>query len=262
MRADDDDYSSSFDEDSRSSDEDIEEGGLPPDPTPRKLADIKETTLMEKVMGGIGVCAVGAGITAMVIEQSAIVITAGIITAATGPYAYWQQTRLTDVAALKETHEAIEREVDRLSSSNDRLHRNVKRLGNTADRLEDVEQALDVITQTQGESIDALAEQVKENQANLSRMEKNLKANVLLNILSVIHKVDKDGDHNLDDKELDDLVGRLKNINGVELREDRFRQAIKGSGGSLSNVMDILKNLLSDDVSEEDQIFICKGDDD
>lgn len=235
---------------------DIEAGGLPPDPPPSKpLKSLKEHTLMEKVTGAVASCAVGTSVAAMVIEQSAVVVVAGVLSSVIGPYAYWQQTRLTDIAALKETHEAIQREVDRLQAENERLHRNVKDLGDTVERLEDVEQALDVITQTQGQSVGAFADQVKENREILNQMQKNLKANVLQNLLSVIIRSDVDGDFNIDDDELDDLVGRIKRINGVELREDRFREAIKGSGGSLQNVMSVVKNLLSDDVAEEDEIF-------
>ena len=38
-------------------------------------------------------------------------------------------------------------------------------------RLGDVEDALDVITQTQGQSVEAFAEQVEENRAILNQME-------------------------------------------------------------------------------------------
>eukprot|EP00957_Ditylum_brightwellii_P119956 9154680-Ditylum_brightwellii.AAC.1 len=172
-----------------------------------------------------------------------------------GPYAYWQQTRLTDIAALKETHEAVQREVDRLAAENERLHKNVEDLSNTVDRLEDVEQALDVITETQGQSVEAFAEQVEENREILNQMQKNLRANVLQNLLSVIIRSDTDQDFTIDESELDDLVRRIKRINGCELNEDRFRKAILDNGGSLQAVMDVAKNLLSNDTDKDNEIF-------
>lgn len=133
-------------------------------------------------------------------------------------------------------------------------------LSDTIDRLEDVEQALDVITQTQGQSVAAFAEQVKENRNILGQMQKNLRANVLQNLLQVVIRSDQDDNMTIEEDEIDDLIQRIQKINGVEVREEKFKAAIMGSGGSLSSVMDIIKNLMADDVSDEDDIFIIKED--
>eukprot|EP00565_Helicotheca_tamesis_P005781 CAMPEP_0185728978 /NCGR_PEP_ID=MMETSP1171-20130828/4400_1 /TAXON_ID=374046 /ORGANISM="Helicotheca tamensis, Strain CCMP826" /LENGTH=264 /DNA_ID=CAMNT_0028397741 /DNA_START=83 /DNA_END=877 /DNA_ORIENTATION=+ len=229
---------------------------LPPDPEPRSpLKAVKNSTPMEKVAGGVAGTSVITSVTAMILEGRNIVYVAGGLSSVIGPYAYWQQTRLTDIAALKQTHEAIQREVDRLASENERLHQSVEELSSTVDRLEDVEQALDVITQTQGQSVDAFAEQVKENREILSQMQKNLRANVLQNLLSVIIRSDTDQDFQINENELDDLINRIKRINGCELHEDRFRKAIMDSGGSLQAVMDVVKNLLSNETTKDDEIF-------
>ena len=113
-------------------------------------------------------------------------IPTAFICSAIGPYAYWQQRRLTDVIALQETHKALAAQVERLGKENERLHETVVDLSETVDRLEDVEQALDVITQTQGQSVEAFEEQVKDNREILSKMQSNLKANVLQNLLQVV----------------------------------------------------------------------------
>jgi translation initiation factor 2B subunit (eIF-2B alpha/beta/delta family) len=136
----------------------------------------------------------------------------------------------------------------------------VGELSDTIDRLEDVEQALDVITQTQGQSVAAFAEQVKENRNILGQMQKNLRANVLQNLLQVVIRSDQDDNMTIEEDEIDDLIQRIQKINGVEVREEKFKAAIMGSGGSLSSVMDIIKNLMADDVSDEDDIFIIKED--
>jgi hypothetical protein len=175
-----------------------------------------------------------------------------------GPYAFWQQKRLTDVVALQETHQALSAEIDRLGVENKRLHVAVEELSETVDRLEDVEQALDVITQTQGMSIEALEEQVNDNREILSKMQSNLKSNVLQNLLQVVIRSDKDENMSIEDHEIGDLINRIKGINGVEVDEDRFRQTITSAGGSLQCVMDIIKNLMADDTSEDNAIFTIK----
>jgi len=177
---------------------------------------------------------------------------------AIGPYAYWQQRRLTDVVALQETHKALSEQVDRLGKENKRLHETVLDLGETVDRLEDVEQALDAITQTQGMSIEAFEEQVADNREILNKMQSNLRANVLQNLLQVVIRSDKDESMTIEEHEIDDLISRIKGINGVEVNESRFKDAITSAGGSLQCVMDIIRNLMDDNVSEGDEIFIIK----
>eukprot|EP00978_Attheya_sp_CCMP212_P021637 scaffold63471_cov32-Attheya_sp.AAC.3 len=129
--------------------EDVEAGGfepveLPEAPAEREgLKPIAETTPVERATGVVAGAAVGTSVAAMIFEQSPIVIVAGVLSSALGPYAYYQQTRLTDIAALKETHEAVQREVNRLETENERLSQSVQKLASSVERLEDVEQALD-----------------------------------------------------------------------------------------------------------------------
>lgn len=242
---------------------DVEEGDAAPvssssAKSSKKLAKVKDHTPMEIVSGGIATLSVGTSVAAMILNPMGPVFIAGALSSVIGPYAYYQQTKLTDILALKETHEAVKREVDRLQRENARLNETVGELSDTIDKLEDTEQALDVITQTQGQSVATFAEQVKENREILNQMQANLRANVLQNLLQVVIRSDQDDNMQIEEDEIDDLISRIKKINGVEVREDRFKDAIMSSGGSLSSVMDIIKNLMADDVSGEDEIFIIK----
>ena len=222
----------------------------------KKLKKIASHTPMEILSGAVAALSVTTSLIAIIINPVPQVVIAGTLSSVIGPYAYYQQTKLTDIIALKETHEAVKREVDRLQAENIRLNETVGELSDTIDRLEDVEQALDVITQTQGQSVAAFAEQVKENREILGQMQKNLRANVLQNLLQVVIRSDQDDNMQIEEDEIDDLISRIKKINGVEVREDRFKSAIMESGGSLSSVMDIIKNLMADNLSGDDEIFI------
>ena len=213
---------------------------------------------MEILSGGAAVVSVGTSVTAMVMNFSTVVVVSGALTSVIGPYAYYQQTKLTDIIALKETHEAVKREVDRLQGENVRLNETVGDLTNTMDKLEDVEQALDVITQTQGQSVATFAEQVKENRDILDQLHKQLRANKLQNLLQVVIRSDQDDNMHIEEDEIDDLINRIKKINTLEVMEDRFKDRIMSEGGSLQSVMDIIKNLMADDISGEDEIFIMK----
>ena len=240
----------------------MEEGGGAATDAPKsrkRLGMVKANTPMEIFSGFIAVVSIGTSVLAMVFNPATkIVYVAGALSSIIGPYAYHQQTKLTDILALKETHEAVKKEVERLGSENARLAETVGDLSNTVDKLEDVEQALDVITQTQGQSVATFADQVKENREILKQMKKNLRANVLQNLLQVVIRSDQDDSMQIHPDEVGDLIARIKAINGVEVNEEKFKSMVKQSGGSLSSVMDIIKNLMTDDAPEEDQIFTVK----
>jgi hypothetical protein len=228
---------------------------LPPEPEIGKgfLKPIPETTPLERAAGGVAGAAVITALAAIIVEQSLIVILGGILSCIVGPYCYYQQTRLTDIRALQETKDAITHEVDRLTEENKRLVQNIDNMTASVDRLQEIDQALEVITATQGQSIDTFSKQVEANKGILQQMRSNLKANVLQNLLSVILRSDSDKDMIIDEPEIEDLIRRIQNISGVSLHEDRFRAAIQGK--PIGAVMDIVKNLLRSDIPESERIF-------
>ncbi|KAL3775901.1 hypothetical protein HJC23_000331 [Cyclotella cryptica] len=254
----------SYDDEEEDEHSDEEEGYMPEEKKAikatgsTKLAPVKNNTFLEVVAGAVAAASVATSVGAMIISPVNVVYAAGGLSCFIGPYAFFQQRRLTDVIALQETHQALSAEVDRLGRENERLREAVDKLSETVDRLEDVEQALDVITQTQGQSIEALEEQVNDNREILSKMQSNLKANVLQNLLQVVIRSDKDDNMTIEDHEIGGLITRIQGINGVEVHEDRFREAISKAGGSLQCVMDIIKNLMGDNISEESEIFTIK----
>merc|ERR1711862_480392 len=136
---------------------------------------------------------------------------------------------------------------------------NVDELKGTVNRLQDVEDALETITQTQGQSVAAFAEQVEDSRAILNQMEKNLKANVLQNLFSVVMQCDADGDLNIDDDEIEDIIEKMSKLKGVKVNSNLFRHAIISQGRSIDSVMAIVRNLIeegNDGRPEEEQIFV------
>lgn len=229
---------------------------LPADPELKGgfLKPVPETTTVERMAGGIGAVAVLTSLIAIIVEQSIIVTFAGILSAILGPYMYYQETRLTDIKTLQETKAAVQREVDRLIRANQRLIKNVDDLTHSVDRLQEIEQALSVLNDKSGLTVDEFAKQVKENKGLLQKMKGNLKATVLQNLLSVVLRSDADRNMVIQEEEVNDLIRRIQNISGVRVDEARFRAACHGE--TVHAVMDMIKNLLRADVAEEEQIFI------
>ena len=171
-----------------------------------------------------------------------------------GPYAYYQQTRLTDIKVLQETQAVLQQQVDTLTAENNRLAGNVEDMTTSVQHLGDVQEALETITAQQGQSVDAFRSQVQENKTLLGNMQSNLKANVLQNLLSVILRSDTDQDMIIDDVEIQDLIRRIRNLSGVHLHEDRFREKIANK--SVADVMEIVKNLVhNDNIDPEERVF-------
>ena len=237
----------------------------------KKLAN---HTPMEILHGFVATVSILTSLTGMVLTRGdGVVIFAGALTCVIAPYAYYQQTKLTDINLIKATYMSITRQVDRLNTENRRLHDKLTELTNTIDRLEDVETAMDVITGTQGQSIEEVTEQVQQSAEILAQMKKNLRAYVLQNLLQVVIRSDNDDNMKIEDDEIDDLIRRIRIINGVEVNEEEFRKLVAKSGGGLTKVMDIIRNMMAyddddgggggndgdgDDTHRRSSVFIVK----
>jgi hypothetical protein len=218
------------------------------------LKPLPETTATERLAGLVALAAISTAVAAAVIEQSVIVIVGAVLSSVIGPYCYYQQTKLTDIRALQETKKAISEQVNQLTMENKKLIQNINDLTVSIDRLHEIDEALRVLTDTQGQSIDTFAKQVQANQEVLRQMKTNVKANVLQNLLSVILRSDVDQDMTMDASEMDSLIRRIQNISGVTVKEAQFRAAVQNQ--SIASIMEIVKNLLKPDLPESERIFL------
>lgn len=222
------------------------------------VESVQGSTPMEVLAGGIAALSVGSSVAAMVLNPVTVVLVAGAFSSIIGPYAFYQQRKLTDVNLLMDTHNALRANVERMSMENRRLQETVTELSATIDRMVDVENALDVITSGQTCNVETFSKQVEENKRLFAEMQSHLRTVVLHNILSVVLSSDDDGNNVIDDNEIEDLLKKIQTINGVEVCEDRFRNALKKSDGSLQSVMCVLQDLMADDnvdLPEEHKIF-------
>jgi Asp-tRNA(Asn)/Glu-tRNA(Gln) amidotransferase C subunit len=169
---------------------------VPPEPEVGKgfRKPVPETTFVERVAGGVAALAIVTVLIAMIGEQSIIVILGCILSAIVAPYAYYQQTLLTDIRTLKETKRAFQSEVNRLEDSNKRLAGDIEYMTESVNRLEEIDTALQVITNSQGQSVETFRKQVEESKTILKQItQSNHKATVLQNLLTVIFRSDGSG---------------------------------------------------------------------
>jgi hypothetical protein len=86
-------------------------------------------------------------------------------------------------------------------------------------------------------------------------MQSGLKANILQNLLQVVIRSDKDGSMTVDEHEIDELMVKLEEIDGVTVNEEPFKKVVLESGGSLQSIMNLIKSLMNDTEFDGDEIF-------
>ena len=86
-------------------------------------------------------------------------------------------------------------------------------------------------------------------------MSRNKRAELLHNFVTVALAMDHDGNRILSNEEMDEIVQTAKGIHGVRLKEHVLRKMIIDSGRSLTGVMEVARNLVDEDISEEEKIF-------
>ena len=119
-----------------------------------------------------------------------------------------------------------------------------------------MEETLETLQSLEGQSIQELQNQLEDSKRVLDQMNKNVTGEVLQNLISVMLACDNDGDLLLSDAEIDTLIDNLEATQGVQLKEDMFRQAIIDNGRSLAAVMEVTRNLLcGKELSSEQTIF-------
>lgn len=163
---------------------------------------------------------------------------------------------------------------------------------------------LDTINSVQGLSLDELENQLKESKKILDKMELNLQGDILGNLMDIALACDEDGDFELSDDEIEDVITQLEELNGVDIDNDRLRNVLIERGRSVegeqgteiffdgqyscfvlifrrgkaidfwskwyltrvfcflyllvlqsTGIMDVIKNLLRDDIPEEENLF-------
>jgi len=128
-------------------------------------------------------------------------------------------------------------------------------------RLHDVEEGLSKIAKQDGTEVDRLVELVKETKTLQKQIKMALEKQVMQQMIDAVVTSDKDGNFTLTPQETEMLKIRLGNINGVDFNAKFFDNMIASDVNELTvtDVMNILRNLLDDEVPEERNIFVLRS---
>ena len=231
-----------------------EVGSLPPEPVVKgALKPVAEYTPFEIAAAGLGFVAFVTALASMIVNLGGTAVPAGILAVALGGYSFHQQTQLTDIRTLKETAKRVKEEVQRLEEENQRLKSSVEDLGQTVDELQDVEKCLDAITQTQGQSVDALKKQLEENRQILGKMEENMRGQIIQNLLTIVYRGDDDGDEIISDEEATEVIESMQALSGLQFNADKLRAKLVGK--HVAEICKMVTDLVNDDLPPEEKIF-------
>jgi len=218
----------------------------------------------EKISCIVACVAIVLAFIAMLAEGGVYAVLSWFFSVIMGAYLYYQNISVTNMAIVKETKDALVRDVTLLKGENTRLSYNVDELEGRVEDLIDVEEALDFIYCANGQSIDTLEEQVKKNTVILKQMEQSTGTNdrVVEALISLIHRkqFDKNNiitiERNSAETRViteDDITAITRNFNdimGLYVNEARLKNILIIGRPVSECVMDALQNL-----SDESSIF-------
>jgi len=215
-----------------------------------------KASIKENVVKGVAAVATATSlITLVTMGGNPLTIASGGIGAILAPYAAMQETKISELEALKEINETMGEEVNILAKENERLVKQMKKFEKSLSHLEEMETALTAINKTESQSVDDMEKQLEKSKKILSTMDSSMKATVLQNIVSVALRSDTNGDQMLDDDEIGILLKKLDSYNTVEVDEVAFKKIMESEGRSLSAVMSIIRNILSENIPKEDKVI-------
>mmetsp|Transcript_20615 Transcript_20615/g.29093 ORF Transcript_20615/g.29093 Transcript_20615/m.29093 type:complete len:258 (-) Transcript_20615:148-921(-) len=145
--------------------------------------------------------------------------------------------------SFTEVMNELREDANRLSQENDDLEQQNNSLARKVDRLQGAEESLENILGTQQTNTKRFVQSIKENQKVLDEMKEILELQVINSVANAVFTCDTDGDFQINEHEVDQLLLRIKVTSGVtKVNETKCREFLKG-GKSISAVMELAREI-------------------
>jgi DNA gyrase/topoisomerase IV subunit A len=188
-------------------------------------------------------------------SQHVSILVSSVFGVLLAPAAAFQQRKLTETVALKETNERLQEEVAQLEQERARLDAHKEEMTKSVTHLQQIEQTYATVSAIQGDAVKELEKQLAESEEILASMHRNQAGDILQNLVSILLATDKDRDMKFSDEEVEDLIRQLEGLHGVELKEDLLRKTVKEQGGSVAALLELARHVLSPDIPPDQNIF-------
>jgi hypothetical protein len=189
---------------------------------------------------------------AMIVEGSKFALASWILSMIMGPYLYYQKVTLTNMVVMKETKNSLERDVSRLKGESTRLSYIVDELDGRVEDLLDVEDALEIISNSDGQSVDVLKQQIKTNTEKLEQMDWSVQGRVIETLVSLIYQ---ESNTNSSEEDVATIIRNLNDVPGLYINEDRLLHTLDRGNPIGETIIDVLQNLLDEEISAKKSIF-------
>eukprot|EP00568_Trieres_chinensis_P017795 CAMPEP_0183319120 /NCGR_PEP_ID=MMETSP0160_2-20130417/62631_1 /TAXON_ID=2839 ORGANISM="Odontella Sinensis, Strain Grunow 1884" /NCGR_SAMPLE_ID=MMETSP0160_2 /ASSEMBLY_ACC=CAM_ASM_000250 /LENGTH=195 /DNA_ID=CAMNT_0025485539 /DNA_START=88 /DNA_END=671 /DNA_ORIENTATION=- len=177
----------------------------------------------------------------MAVMRTTISSVAGVLALLTAIAVVLRQEKIRKGTTLRSLQNDLRRESNRLRRQNVDLRSGVDDLLTQTESLEAAEEELKSTLDDQEKKVDELISLVKENQEILDEMEKRLRAQVYQIVLSAVLHSDHTEDMRITGYEIDDLILRLRHIDGVDVDEAHLRWMIGRRDGDVMAIVEILR---------------------
>lgn len=164
-----------------------------------------------------------------------------------------KERQLTKEDTFRTALNGIREEQGRLSAENDILSDEIDELQSEVDRMNDIEMALRQLSETQGSQLSELMDLIRQNKEINEGMRAVLKAKVAEEVISLVLDIDNDGSFTIQDKEIDRLIIGMNLMDGVSFDEQHFREDLAECGGSVDEVIAMIKNMFESDEEGEER---------
>jgi len=157
-----------------------------------------------------------------------------------------KERQLTNEDTFRTALNGIREEQGRLTHENDILSAEIDDLQSEVDRMKDIEMALRELSETQGSQLTQLMDLIHQNKEINEGMRCVLKAKAAEEVISLVLDIDNDGSFTIQNKEIDRLIIGMKLMDGVSFCEKMFRRDLTECGGSVDEVIAMIKKMFDD----------------
>lgn len=183
---------------------------------------------------------------AILLEGQTIVIIAMLFPIVLAPYAAYQRKILSNNDGMRTILNKLRKEANNLGTQNDVLHREVGKVEEEVNNLVRCESNLNDIAASQGHDVRLFMDLVKENKESLAGMKESLHGSVMADVMEMVLVADRDEDFQIDPEEVNALVLRMKNLDGVDFDEEEFRKVISTQCLDVNFVILLVKDMMDD----------------
>lgn len=180
---------------------------------------------------------------------SILAIVAGVSGSIVSVTAGVKQVALGNAGSLREAHSKVNEEVNAFKEENRKLTSTADEMEGEVSKLNDVEETLTNIAAQSGCSATELQDLVNENRATLKEQRALTKTVFQEQLLAAVLSTDRNGDFQIDEREANVLMLRMKN-QGIEFNEDKVRAGLLKTNGSMGALLEIIRDLAEDDDKE------------